>query len=98
MVHYSIKGDGQERVLLVNKNSSHRFRFWHKGGAEQVLFQQGEGGLVALTVGKVLVYKLPNANEFHREYMAANRTALWLGLQVDTKRLVENMLEYEETI
>ncbi len=98
MIHYSIKGTGDNRVLIVNKNSAHRFRFWHKEGGEQVLLKGADCGLIASVVGKVLVYKLPSANDFHRELMAANRTGLWLGLQVDTERLVDNMLEYEETI
>lgn len=98
MLHYAIKGNGADRVLIVEANSAQRFRFWHKDGAEQVCFRRIGSRLIAAVTGKVMVYKKPNAQQFHREYMAANSRALWLGLQVDTDRLIDNMLEYEETL
>ncbi len=95
---YQIHGEGDNRVLELQASSSHRFRFWHRDGKEQIKFKQSGGKLIAAVTGKLLVYKLPNAHEFHREYMAHNRTALWLGLQADTDRLVDNMLEFVEEL
>lgn len=97
-MQYSITGQGDERVLMVVASSAHRLRFWHLGGGEQVQFKRVGSKLIAAVKGAVMVYKLPNVHDFHREVMAANNRALWLGLQSDTNRLVENMLEYVETI
>jgi hypothetical protein len=83
---------------MVVAATAHRLRFWHKDGGEQVQFRKAGSKLIAAVTGGVMVYKLPKVNEFHREYMAHNARALWLGLQSDPDRLVDNMLEYVETI
>lgn len=95
---YSIHGTGESRVLELQASSSHRFRFWHKEGKEQVRFKKMGGKLIAAVAGIVTVYKMPSANDFHREFIAHNNKALWLGLQSDAQRLVDNMLEYIEQI
>lgn len=98
MLPYSIMGEGDTRVLTVLHNSSMSLRFYHKEGKEQVQFKRSGARLIAAVTGSVLVYKKPNAHEFHRELMAHNGRALWLGLQSDPDRLVDNMLEYVGTI
>lgn len=98
MLAYSVHGSGDNRVLVVAGSSAHRFRFWQDAGSSIVQFKKSGGKLIASVTGKVMVYKKPNAHEFHRELMAANSRALWLGLQSDPDRLVDNMLEYVETI
>lgn len=97
-MNYCIHGTGETRILEVVAANAHRLRFWHKDGIEQIHFKKVGAKLVAVVTGGVMVYRLPNVNDFHRELMAMNGRALWLGLQADTDRLVENMLEYVETI
>lgn len=97
MIHYTITGENDNRILTLVAASAHRFRFFDSAGY-QVKFQQVGSSLIAAVKGKVDVYKMPKSNDFHREYMAHARTALWLGLQADPDRLVDNLLEFEETI
>lgn len=98
MQPYTIVGDGESRVLTVLANCSLRYRFWHKDGLEQVQFKSAGSRLIAVATGSVLVYKKPHAMQYHKEYMLANARAMWLGLQSDPDRLLDNMLEYVETI
>ena len=98
MPPYTIMGDGPVRVLTVSADRSLSFRFWHKDGAEQVRFKQSGPRLIAATTGGVMVYHKPHALQYHKEYMFANARAMWLGLQSDSDRLLDNMLEYVETI
>lgn len=98
MPPYTIMGDADTRVLTILANCALRYRFWHKDGLEQVVFKPSGPRLIACTIGPVMVYKKPNAMQYHKEYMIANARAMWLGLQSDSDRLLDNMLEYVETI
>lgn len=94
---YSIQGEGVQRVLVVAKAAAHRFRFTNDK-REPVRLRIAGSKLVAVVSGAVVVYAKPTANEFHRELMQHNARAMWCGLQSDPDRLVDNMLEYVETI
>lgn len=97
MPPYSIQGEGVQRVLVVAKAAAHRFRFTTEK-RETIRLKQAGSKLVAVVAGAVVVYSKPTANEFHRELMQHNARAMWCGLQADPDRLVDNMLEYVETL
>ena len=98
---YKIHGTGASRLLVLPMREAHRWRFMQvkDGQAVQVKFTQAGGRLLAVVSSKVLVYKKPHANAFHYEYMQANRGALSRGEPgADSDIILENMLEYMETI
>jgi hypothetical protein len=97
MPPYNIQGEGT-RVLTVLTARSLSFRFYHKDGKEQVRFRQAGPRLIAAVTGSVMVYKKPNAMQYHKELMQHNARAMWLGLESDPSRLIDNLLEYVETI
>lgn len=74
------------------------YRFWDSDGLRQVTFKQAGTRLIAAVNGKILVYKKPHSANFHKEYMLANSRAYWLGLQADPDMIIDNMLEYVETL
>ncbi len=101
MIHYTISGDvKQSRLLSVVKASMQRFRFFTIEGTEHVpiKFNTVGGKCIAAVNGLVMVYVVPNSNDFHREYMQHNARAMWCGLQADPDRLLDNMLDYVEAI
>lgn len=96
-MQYSIHGVGAERVLMVASNVSHRFKFLENNQA--VKFRRSGGKLVAAVHNKIAVYKKPHSNTFHFEYMQANRSSLSRGEGgANSERILDNMLEYIETI
>ena len=98
---YKIHGTGASRLLVMPTKEVHRWRFMQvkDGQAVRVKFTQAGGRLLAVVSDTVLVYKKPHANAFHYEYMQANRGALSRGEPgADSERILDNMLEYVETI
>ena len=100
MQPYTVEGTGESRVLMLQKTHAHRFRFSQIIGKEllPVKFKVAGSKLVAVVSDCVMVYKLPNAHSFHKEYMAHNARAQWMGLESQPDRLVDNMMEYVESI
>lgn len=97
---YSIEGVGDNRVLMLVANASHRFMFTQliDGVEHRVRFQSAGSKIIAAVTGAVKVYRKPSSNDFHREYMKHNRQSLWCGVRNDPGQLVDSMLEYIETL
>lgn len=102
MKPYEIDREGDSGILSIYANASHRYKFWQidsEGNKAPISFKRAGSKLMAAVVGDIAVYKKPNPNEFHREYMRENGLAMYRGLAgCDHDRLVENMLEYVEII
>lgn len=100
MIPYTIHDAGDSRILELDANASHRFRFKQlvEGEWLPVKFKRAGSKLLAAVGDTVQVYKMPQAGQFHYEYMAQNARALWLAVPMEHDRLVENMLEYVEII
>lgn len=100
MPPYTIEGKGKSRILLLQGAQAHRFKFSQIIGEklEPVHFKRAGGKLIAVVSDCVLVYKVPNAHKFHKEFMQHNARAMWMGMQSQPDRLLENMLEFEETL
>lgn len=99
-MHYTMHGVGNNRVLELNASASLRLKFKQLVGDEwlPVKFKRAGNKLLAVVSDTVSVYKLPNIQQFHYEYMAQNARSLWLAVPMEHDRLVENMLEFIEFI
>lgn len=97
---YTVHGVGLTRVLELDANASHRYKFKQllDGDFIAVKFKRKGGKLLAVVSDTVQVFKLPNAQRFHYEYMTQNARSLWLSVPLEHDRLVENMLEFVELI
>lgn len=100
MIHYTIHDVGTGRLLELNIHASHRFRFKQLVDGEwlPVKFKRAGAKLLAAVSDTVQVWAMPNAQQFHYEYMTQNARALWLSVPMEHDRLVDNMLEYIEII
>lgn len=99
-MQYTIHGVGDNRVLEVKAEASLRYKFKQviNGEWAPVAFKRAGNKLLAVVSDTVSVYRLPNAQQFHYEYMAQNARSLWLAVPMEHDRLVENMLEFVEFI
>lgn len=100
MIHYSVSGVGDDRLLIVQKSQMQRFRFMqlHDNVQTAIKFVCAGSKMIASVKGHVMVYKVPKVNEYHREYMRHNARAMWCGMSSDPERVLNNMLEYHETL
>ena len=68
-------------------------------GSIPVKFKASGSKALAIVGESVMVYKKPNAQQFHYELMKANGIALYRGMSsADSDLLLDNMLDYIETI
>lgn len=97
---YYVQGKGDNRILIVPQNKSHRFHFRQilNGRITDVKFRRYGSVIIAPVSDKVLVYTKPKAAEFHREVMKHNARGLWLGYIPNFDRLEQNMLDFYEII
>lgn len=94
------------RIIEVPAGLLMKYAFYQMGDENnpksRLHFKRNDNGAgnkcLAYAVGEIIVYKYPTSNLFHKEYLRNNRCLLsgWGGL--DHEDLVENMLEYVETI
>ena len=100
MIPYTVQGLSDTRVLTLDVNASMRFKFKQLVENEYtpVKFKRVGSKLLAVVSDTVAVYKLPNAQAFHYEYMTQNARSLWLSVPIEEDRLLENMLEFVEVI
>lgn len=97
---YYVQGKGDNRILIVPQNKSHRFHFRQitNGRITDVKFRRFGSVIIAPVSDKVLVYTKPRLAEFHREAMIHNSRQMWLGLPKDFDNLMENMCDFYEII
>lgn len=97
---YSIYGTGRDRVLVVARNDTTRFKFFHKVANVKVpvVFRPLGNNAIAKVGRDVLVYRKPHAMTYHKELMRQNARALWLGSTVNPDAVLVDLLEYHETI
>lgn len=100
MIPYTVQGIENNRVLVVDVNASMRYKFKQLVDGEYIPVKLKRAGskLIAVVSDTVAVYKLPNAQAFHYEFMVQNARSLWLAVPLEHDRLVENMLEFVEVI
>lgn len=93
---YTIEKLNESRLLVVPANEQHRWKFYNPDKTA-VRFRRKDNKCYAIIGEQVLVYKKPNAHQFHKELMRENGLALYRGLPgCDSERLLENMLEFIE--
>lgn len=94
---YSLVKAGGVSVVMGELSDGNRYRF--KSGGRVVKFKQAGGRIFATVAGSVAVYRKPHPATYHREYMRANGLAMYRGLSgTDPEQLLDNMLEYVETL
>lgn len=101
MPPYTIMGTPTDRVLIIPNNQLMRWRFYEvKDSAKtRIKFKLAGSKAIAAVHGKIEVYKKPATTQFHFEYLKQNGLSLYRGLgSIDDSQLVDNMLEYVETI
>lgn len=99
---YTIIDTSTERILVVKLEAMRRFKFKHLVDdtfQDVKLVKHGKTMIAKISKVKdsLAVYKLPNVNAFHYEYMTASRRSLWLNVAPPSDAMiVDNMLEFIE--
>lgn len=97
---FTILDMGDFRILEIHEDDSMRRRYFHKDGTELVHFRRKKDSkkLAAVVYGVVKVFKKPNTSTYHWEVLKHTGRALWLNVESDTDRVLDNMLEYDGDI